>query len=297
VARPSRMRPRVPGVRRRCPERALGSTSSGRPAASGARGGGTEGGSASQAGSLLMTFASVSATSSPPNARRPVSISNSTAPKAQMSARLSTVLPRAGSGAMYAAVPRIIPACVIAGVVMVGDCVMLGDEPAGAFIAFASPKSRTFTAPSARTLMFAGFRSRWMIACSCAASSASAICFAMGSASPIGTAPFAIRCDRSSPRRTLFSRPAALPSGSADSLERPPYSPERQSELLETCCTNRQTHFGGPRPRFGNGPCEAACQSLAGTHLCCSWSIARCSRSSECCSRSNACCSRSGGCS
>ena len=31
--------------------------------------------------------------------------------------------------------------------------------------------------------MFAGFRSRWMIPCSCAASSASAICFAIGSAS------------------------------------------------------------------------------------------------------------------
>ena len=32
-------------------------------------------------------------------------------------------LPRACSGDMYAAVPRIIPACVIAGDVMVGDCV------------------------------------------------------------------------------------------------------------------------------------------------------------------------------
>ena len=34
--------------------------------------------------------------------------------------------------------------------------------------------------------MFAGFRSRWMIPCSCAASSASAICFAIGSASSSG---------------------------------------------------------------------------------------------------------------
>ena len=33
--------------------------------------------------------------------------------------------------------------------------------------------------PSERTLMFAGFRSRWTIPCSCAASSASAICLAM----------------------------------------------------------------------------------------------------------------------
>ena len=53
-------------------------------------------------------------------------------------------------------------------------------------MAFANPKSRTFTVPSLRTLMFAGFRSRWMMPCSCAASSASAICFAIGSASSIG---------------------------------------------------------------------------------------------------------------
>jgi hypothetical protein len=39
----------------------------------------------------------------------------------------------------------------------------------------ARPKSSTFTVPSARSLMFAGFRSRWTMPCSCAASSASAI--------------------------------------------------------------------------------------------------------------------------
>jgi hypothetical protein len=37
--------------------------------------------------------------------------------------------------------------------------------------------------------MFAGLRSRWMIPCSCAASSASAICFAIGNASSIRIAP------------------------------------------------------------------------------------------------------------
>jgi len=41
---------------------------------------------------------------------------------------------------MYAAVPRIMPACVIAGVVIVGDIDMLGDEPAAGSIAFANPK-------------------------------------------------------------------------------------------------------------------------------------------------------------
>ena len=68
------------------------------------------------------------------------------------------------------------------------------DAPAGS-IAFARPKSSTFTVPSARTLMFAGFRSRWMMPCSCAASSASAICFAIGSASSsgIGAARDALR--------------------------------------------------------------------------------------------------------
>ena len=43
--------------------------------------------------------------------------------------------------------------------------------------------------PSGRTLMFAGFRSRWTMPCSCAASSASAICRAMGSASSSGIGP------------------------------------------------------------------------------------------------------------
>ena len=42
--------------------------------------------------------------------------------------------------------------------------------------------------PSGATLMFAGFRSRWTMPCSCAASSASAICFAIGNASSSGIA-------------------------------------------------------------------------------------------------------------
>ena len=57
--------------------------------------------------------------------------------------RLSTVLPRACSGLMYAAVPRIIPTPVImAGVVIVGDCDTLGDTTPAGSIAFASPKSK-----------------------------------------------------------------------------------------------------------------------------------------------------------
>jgi hypothetical protein len=122
--------------------------------------GGIDAGNRCQFGSTFITLPSVSAMSSPSNARVPVSNSNRTAPNAQMSARLSTVLPRACSGDMYAAVPRIIPACVMAGVVIVGACDRPGDiAPAGS-IAFAKPKSSTFTVPSDRTLMFAGFRSR-----------------------------------------------------------------------------------------------------------------------------------------
>ena len=54
-----------------------------------------------QSGSERTTAASVSVMSSPGNARLPVNISNNTVPNAQMSARLSTVLPRACSGDMY----------------------------------------------------------------------------------------------------------------------------------------------------------------------------------------------------
>ncbi len=52
--------------------------------------------------------------------------------------------------------------------------------------AFASPKSKTFTLPSSVILILAGFRSRWITPASCAASNASAICFAIGSASSSG---------------------------------------------------------------------------------------------------------------
>ena len=51
-----------------------------------------------QSGSRSMTRAIVSETPSPANADCPVSISNSTQPKAQMSERLSTALPPACSG-------------------------------------------------------------------------------------------------------------------------------------------------------------------------------------------------------
>ena len=57
----------------------------------------------------------------------------------------------------------------------------------------AKPRSHTFTVPSLVILTFPGFRSRWMIPFSRAASRVSAICLATGRAYSIGTGPHAIR--------------------------------------------------------------------------------------------------------
>jgi hypothetical protein len=74
-----------------------------------------------------------------------------------MSERLSTGLPLACSGDIYAAVPRIDPAIVP--LTMVGEfeiVVFVG----ALSIALAKPKSRTLTFPSLVTLMLPGLRSR-----------------------------------------------------------------------------------------------------------------------------------------
>ncbi len=59
--------------------------------------------------------------------------------------------------------------------ICVAAAVSVGDRdglPSGAVAsAFTKPKSKTFTGPSSRTLMLAGFKSRWMTPASCAASS------------------------------------------------------------------------------------------------------------------------------
>jgi hypothetical protein len=66
---------------------------------------------------------------------------------------------------------------------------------AGPSTNFAKPKSRTLTTPSPVTLMLAGFRSRWMIPLSCAASIASVICRAMATR-PRPPVSARARCDR-----------------------------------------------------------------------------------------------------
>jgi hypothetical protein len=76
----------------------------------------------------------------------------------------SAAFPRACSGLMYAAVPRISPTPVAAGEVKVGDSdrklSVAWAAAAPAWTALARPKSSTLTVPSERTLMLAGFRSR-----------------------------------------------------------------------------------------------------------------------------------------
>src|SRR5438128_3920227 len=141
--------------------------------------GGTSAGSADQFGVDVNTAAIRSATELPSplddargdpelvegsNARVPVNISYRTAPNAHTSVRLSTAFPRACSGDMYAAVPRITPARDMAGDAIVGEFIAwtvtsMPLDSAPFSRAFARPKSSTFTAPSSRTLMLAGFRS------------------------------------------------------------------------------------------------------------------------------------------
>ena len=93
---------------------------------------------------------------------------HSTHPNAEMSVRLSTGLPRACSGDMYAAVPRITPAAVPRAV-SVGEFEIEGVEEPLASLSkiFARPKSRSLTRPSGVTLMFAGLRSRRTLPFSC----------------------------------------------------------------------------------------------------------------------------------
>ena len=74
----------------------------------------------------------------------------------------------------------------------VGDCERSAEDVApgpSPDHALARPKSRTLTLPSGVTLTLAGLRSRWTMPFSWASSRASAICFAMASASSTGIGP------------------------------------------------------------------------------------------------------------
>ena len=151
-------------------------------------------GTRSSFGSSLSTAANVSETVSPSNSRRPVSISYSTTPKAQMSARLSD---DSSLGLLRSHIGRRAEITPLRRLVQSqgrGVLRLPAAAAAAGSASFASPKSSTFTMPSGVTLMLAGFRSRWTMPFSCAASSASAIWRAMVSASSSGIGPF--RCAR-----------------------------------------------------------------------------------------------------
>jgi hypothetical protein len=89
----------------------------------------------------------------PANALRPVAISYSRHPNAKMSVRASASFPSSCSGAMYWNVPRIVPSCVrlwFAAPITVGSDVT-PEVCTGDAIAFASPKSSSFTPPAGPT--------------------------------------------------------------------------------------------------------------------------------------------------
>ena len=177
---------------------------------------GVAAGRSDQSGSARMTAARMSAASAPGNARFPVSISNSTHPNAQMSARLSTVRPRACSGAMYGAVPRTTSSPDrSSAAVIVGES-LAGDEGRVTPVsnALPRPKSRIFTLPSGRTLMLAGLRSRCTMPCSCAASSPVAISIAMAIASSIAIGPLPIRSASSIPGTSSITMARTSPDSS-----------------------------------------------------------------------------------
>ena len=141
-------------------------------------------GSAGLSTSLIRTAASVSGTSSPGKAPLPVSISYRTQPNPQCRCVYQQLSHAPALGSCKQPYREIIPTpVIIAGHVLVGDALASTLSAETGSKAFASRKSSTLTAPSGRSFMFNGFRSRWMMPCSCAASRASAICLAMGSAS------------------------------------------------------------------------------------------------------------------
>ncbi len=146
-------------------------------------------------GCSLTTAVSVSDIDFPANARRPVTISYSTAPKLKMSLRASTFPPVACSGDMYPAVPATTPGWLSAS----GALAVVSESPGSSVSSatrFARPKSSTLTTPSRVTITFAGLRSRWTMPRACAAASASAIGTATRSASPSRIPCFGMRPSR-----------------------------------------------------------------------------------------------------
>ena len=128
-------------------------------------------------GSLDITAYIVERRSPPSNSLRPVSISCRITPADHRSARASVGSPIACSGAIYAAVPSVVPGVVSSGL----PC------------SFASPKSRIFRTPRPWKIRFPGLMSRCTMPCACASASPRASCSATPTASPDVIGPRAIR--------------------------------------------------------------------------------------------------------
>ena len=79
-------------------------------------------------------------------------------------------------------------------------------------MAFASPKSSTFTVPSSRTLTFAGFRSRWMMPLLVRGLECFRDLFRVGSASLSGMGPLAIRSPSVGPSTSSMTSACVLES-------------------------------------------------------------------------------------
>ena len=123
-------------------------------------GGGVLAGSAFQSGSRSRTRAIVSEILLAGERRLPCEhFEEHAAERPDVGALVDGLAPVPAQGSCTPRVPRITPACVIAGEVNVGEF----DSPAPSLlatgsIAFASPKSSTFTVPSARHLDVGGLQ-------------------------------------------------------------------------------------------------------------------------------------------
>ena len=169
-------------------------------------------GRAPHSGSRSMMPTRISVAVRPGNVRFPLSTSYITQPKAQISVFRSTGLPEACSGLMYGTVPITTPASVISGIIVAVSA--SAERGRAASIALASPKSSTFTLPSAVILRLAGFKSRWTTPASCAAPSASATCRPRSSASLSGSGALARRCESVSPGTYSSTRNFTPPASS-----------------------------------------------------------------------------------
>ena len=179
--------------------------------------GGTSGGSAAVSIARVSTAASVSDTVSPSNSRRPGEhLVEHDAEGPDVGALVDRLARAPARAPCTPPCPRMMPACVMPASVSVGESQAAASASRSRAPGPWPGRSRA-PSPCRRrvTLTLAGFRSRWTMPFSCAASSASAICRAIGSASS-GERRRA-RCARraSSPSTSSITSAGAVPSASS----------------------------------------------------------------------------------